>query len=173
MTMDSQNIIRTFLFVAFFSIGAATLSGSILCDELVRYYQNRYLLQVTKETLRRLESLNADYDALLEQLQEEPNIVERLAPATLGTEPKDKETAYPKAKLEQLAAAKKALTDKASSKASEAEIPEWLKRCSRPSQRAILLLSGAFLILASFIWFGPAKENSGIGSQDKTGENMR
>jgi len=158
--LQRQNILRTLLFIVFFSIGAAALSGSILCDDLVRYYRNRQLLKAAEESLRRLETLNADYEALLQQLQEDPNAVKRIAPVTLGTEPEEEDTIYPKATAEQLAAAKKALREEAGLGAAEPEMPGWLMRCSEPAQRIILFLAGAFLILISFICFGAAGQRS-------------
>jgi hypothetical protein len=158
--MRKQNILRTFLFIVFFSIGASALSVSILCDDLVRYYRNNQLLKAAEESLRRLEVLNADYGALLEQLQKEPNAVERIAPATLGTELEAEGTIYPKATAEQLASAKKALSEEASRKVAEPVMPDWLVRCSKPPQRVILFLAGAFLILISFIWFGPVSRKA-------------
>ena len=67
--MQRQNILRTLLFAVFFSIGTAALAGSILRDDLLRYYRNKQLLRSAEETLNKLESLNADYDALLKQLE--------------------------------------------------------------------------------------------------------
>ena len=146
-----------FLFVVFFSIGAAALSGSILCNDLLRYYRNKQLLKTAEVSLNQLESLNTDYDALLQQLQKDPNFVRRIAPATLGTEPEDANTVYPKATTEQLAAARKVLTEDSSQQSTEPIIPDWITRCSEPPQRVVLFLAGAFLILISFICFGPAK----------------
>jgi len=156
--MRRQNILRTLLFVVFFSIGAAALSVSILGDDLLRYYTNRELLETARESLSRLRSLNTDYDALLQQLQKDPNLVRRIAPATLGTQPADANAIYPKATAEQLAAARKALTEDTSHKVAEPVMPDWISRCSRPPRRIILFLAGAFLILISFIWFGPVKQ---------------
>ncbi|MHC4571842.1 MAG: hypothetical protein ACYS0C_07185 [Planctomycetota bacterium] len=102
--MRRQNILRTLLFIVFFSIGAAALSGSILCDDLVRYYRSRQLLKAEEESLSRLETLNSDYEELLQQLEKEPNAVKRIAPVTLGAEPEAGDTIYPKATEEQLAA---------------------------------------------------------------------
>lgn len=156
--MRRQDILRMLLFVVFFSVGAAALSGSILCDDLLRYYNSRQLLKSTEESLGQLKSLNADYDALLEQLQKDPSLVKRIAPATLGTEPADAGAIYPKATAEQLAAARKALTEELNQQPAESIMPDWIVRCSEPHRRIILLLAGAFLILISFIWFGPAKQ---------------
>jgi hypothetical protein len=158
---DMRNtILRMLLFVVFFSIGAAVLSGSILCDDLLRYYHSRQALKAAEVTLNRLKSLNVDYDVLLEQLRKDPDLVKRIAPATLGTEPVGANTIYPKATAEQLAAARKALTEDPNHKLAESEMPEWIIRCSKPPQRIMLFLAGAFLILISFIWFGPAGQKS-------------
>ena len=158
--MLKQNIIRTFLFVAFFSIGAAVLGVSILVDDLLRYYQNRQLLETAKRNLQRLELLNSDYDALLQQLQADANFVKRIAPATVGSEPADTNAVYPKATAEQLAVAQKALSEDLARQRTQPTIPEWLRRCSQPRRRTVLFLSGAFLILISFVFFSPAKEKS-------------
>lgn len=158
--MRRQNILRTFLFIIFFGIGATALSGSILCDDLVRYYHNRHLLKAKPEGTNRLESLIADYDALLVQLEKDPNLVKRIAPATLGTKPDDEEAVYPKATEEQLNAARKVLVQDSNRQVNEPMIPVWLARCSKPPQRITLFLAGTSLILISFMFFGPAKRTS-------------
>lgn len=155
--MRWRNIIRASLFVIFFGIGAAALSVSILCDDLLEYYRNKQFLKTAEESLRKLESLNADYDALLGRLKKDPNLVKRLGPATLGTRPADTNTIYPKATAEQLAAARKILTEDSNQPAAKPATPRWLARCSEPTRRAVLFLAGAFLILISFIWFGSVR----------------
>lgn len=152
-----MNITRTFLFIVFFGIGAASLSGSILCDDLFRYYRNRQLLETSRESLSRLESLNADYDALLHQLEKDPNLVRRIAPAAIGVEPEDANAVYPLATAEQLAAAKKALTEEPSPQLADSMPQQWLTRCIEPRRRIGLSLAGAGLIFVSFICFAPAK----------------
>jgi len=158
--MRKQNILRALLFAIFFSIGAAALCGSILCDELLRYYTNKQLLKVAEESLDRLESLNIDYDLLLQQLEKDPNLVKRLASATLGTHPADANTIYPRVTAERLATARKALAEDSNRRHLKPIVSDWLMRCSGPAQRVILFLSGAFLILISFICFSPAEQRS-------------
>jgi hypothetical protein len=155
-----QNIIRVFLFVVFFSIGASALSGSILCDDLLRYYHNKRLLKDEKELSNKLKSLNSDYDALLQQLKDDPNLIKRIALVTIGKEAGDANTIYPKATAEQLAAARKALTEETSQEPAKETLPRWLTRCREPRRRTALFFAGAGLILISFICFGPAKETS-------------
>ena len=158
--MQGRNAIRLILFVIFFSIGAASLGVSILCDDLVQYYRNRQLLKVTQQSLDRLESLNTDYDALLEQMEKDPNFVKRLAPATLGTKPEDTNAVYPRATPEQLAAARKALMEDPNDQSAGPMLPEWLTRCSEPRRRITLFIAGSFLILISFTCFTPVKQTT-------------
>ena len=142
--------------MVFFGIGAAALSGAIVCDDLLRHYQNRQLLRTAEENLERLTKLNADYDAVLRELKADPDVLKRLAPATLGTEPVDANTVYPRATAEQLAAARRALAKDTSGQPAAPQKTGWLERCSEPRRRIALFASGAFLILISFICFGPA-----------------
>ncbi len=155
--MQGRNIIRVILFVIFFSIGAATMGLSILCDDLVQYYRNRQLLKVTQQSLDRLESLNIDYDILLKQLEEDPNLVNRLAPATLGAEPEDANAVYPKATKEQVEAVRNALKQNTNDQSAVPMLPEWLTRCSEPNRRTTLFIAGSVLILISLTCFNPAK----------------
>lgn len=158
--MRTQDFARAFLFVAFFTIGATVLAGTVLCDDLLEYYNNRHLLSVMQDSLDKLESLNADYDVLLEQLEQDPNFVRRIAPATLGAEPNEPNTAYPPVTPETLAAAKQTLTAQAGHSEPDAPMPAWLNGCCQPRRRGVLFACGAFLVLISFIFFGPAKPAS-------------
>lgn len=152
-----QNVIRMLLFVVFFGIGAAALGGAVLYNDLVGYYQNSQLLKRAQESLDRLGALNADYEALLDQLEKDPNLIKRLGPATLGTEHEDANAVYPKVTPEQLAAARKALSEDLDQQPAGPVIPEWLSRCSEPRWRLVLFCCGAALILLSFVCFSPAK----------------
>jgi len=157
--MQGRKVIQAVLFFLFFSIGAASLSSSILCDDLIQYYQNKQLLRTAQESLERLESLNTDYDVLLERLEEDPNLViDRLAPATFGTESEDPNTVYPRARSRQLAAARKALMEESNGQSAEAAMPQWLRRCSEPRNRMLLFISGVVLVLISFVSFRPAQQ---------------
>lgn len=168
--MQGRKIIQMILFFLFFGIGAASLSSSILCDDLIQYYQNKHLLRTANESLERLKSLNADYDVLLKRLKEDPNlIVERLAPATLGTKTDDPNTVYPRARSRQLAAARKALMDESKGKPAEAAMPEWLKRSSEPRNRILMFVSGVVLVLISFVCFRPAERPFDKQEQQKWG----
>jgi len=156
--MQKRDVILFVFFVLFFSVGATALSSSILCDDLLQYYRNKELLQDAQESLDRLESLNADYDALLQRLEEDPNLIRRLAPATLGPGHQDANAIYPRATAEQLAAARKALMAESNAQSGASAMPGWLSRCSEPRRRTALLVCGVALILTSFVCFRPAKQ---------------
>jgi hypothetical protein len=156
--MQRQSILRVLCFGVFFSVGAAALGAAVLCDDLIQYCQNKYLVQEAQNSLKRLESLNAEYDALLEQLEKDPDLLKRIVPVTLGTEPNDPNTIYPRARARELAIARKALIEEAGQKPSGPAIPKWLQRCSEPPKRIILFMAGAGLILISLVCFTPGAQ---------------
>lgn len=173
--MQRRNVIRAILFVVFFGIGAAALSGSILCDDLVQYYRNKQLLRAAHVSLERLKSLNTDYDMLLEKMEKDPNLVKRIARAILGPavlpETQEPNTVYPRATAELLAAARRVLAKgpnqpsvvgarhsrSAALTGEPPVLPDWLSRCREPRAKIMLFLSGVALVLISFICFGPEK----------------
>lgn len=131
------------------------MGGAVLCDDLILYCQNQQRLSEAELSLERLDSLNREYDALLVQLEKDPNLLKRIAPATLGTEPEDPNAVYPKAKARELALARKALIDLAGESRQEDPVPAWLQRCSEPSRRLGLFVAGAGLVLISLVFFTP------------------
>jgi hypothetical protein len=151
--MQRHGILRFLVFVIFFSSGAAALGGAVLCDDFIQYCRNKHLVRQAESSIHRLESLNAEYDALLDQLESNPDLLKRIAPVTLGTRIEDPNTIYPKAKARELAIARKAVTDQADGESAEASIPRWLQRCSDPAKRIILFISGASLVLISMVCF--------------------
>ena len=156
--MQGHGILRFLIFVVFFSSGAAALGGAVLCDDFIRYCRNKQLVQQAELSIRRLQSLNAEYDVLIEQLESNPDLLKRIAPVMLGTEPNDPNTIYPKARAKELAVARKAVTDQANEDPAEAPIPKWLRRCSDPPKRIILFIAGASLILISMVCFTSGAE---------------
>ena len=158
--MRTESIIRALLFVVFFSIGAAALGVSILCNDLIGYHHVKRQLEEEEYANKKLESLIADYNAVSEQVKSDPNLFKRIAPATLGVEPAEANTIYPKVTPEQSAAARKALSKEENYKKTQPTLPNWLARCGEPRRRIILFLAGAALILISFIFFCPVREPS-------------
>jgi hypothetical protein len=153
--MQSQGVLHFLLFVVFFSVGAATLGGAVLCDDLIVYCRNRQLVKEAEQSLERLDALNSEYDALLGELEKDPNLLKRIAPATLGTAPEDPNAIYPKAKAHELSVARKALLDQAGQDTPASVVPPWLERCSEPSRKLGLFVAGAGLVLISLVFFIP------------------
>jgi hypothetical protein len=168
--MKKQEVQQVLLFALFFAIGTAAVSISLLGGELLRYHQGKELLKKNELFLERLEQINADYNALLKQLHEDPDTVKRLAPASLGIEPEeDKKAAYPKAKLEQLAAARKALMDTAAKEDKMPQEQNWITRCSRWPARITLFFAGSGLIIISLVYFGPSTGKTSLAENNSIG----
>lgn len=143
---------RAILFTIFFSVGALGLALAMLADEFVAAYKSRASLERNVESLAQLELLIDDFQALTEQLQADPNMVQRVAAVTLGTDPNDPNTAYPHAQAAELEAARQAIEDTEEPQTDDV-LPEWLERITEPSRRWALLLAGGFLVLLSFMLF--------------------
>jgi hypothetical protein len=154
--MQSQKILRTILFAVFFCIGAVGLSVSVLCEDLLRYYRNSAALNNAEETLERLKSLNEDYEALLQQLSQDPNLLKRVVAITLRNTTPEPNTVYPEVTPEQLEAARQALMEDAGNKTDQPITPFWLQRSSKQPQKTALFIAGAFLIVISFVCFRTA-----------------
>jgi len=154
--MNKSEIIRIPLFVLFFSVGAAALGLTVLCDDLIRYYRNTQLTEAARKSVEKLTMLNEDYGSLLENIEDDPNFIKRIAPAVSGSEYKDVNAIYPEATARELEAARRAFGNP-EEEDSEPVIPEWLSRCSEPQKRLILFISGILLMLISFVCFRPIK----------------
>jgi len=92
LVMQRQGIFQLLFFAVFFSVGAAALGGAVLCDDFIQYCRNTSLLQEAEASVKQLESLNGEYDALLQELEKDPELLKRIVPVTLGTEPNDPNT---------------------------------------------------------------------------------
>jgi hypothetical protein len=149
--------IREVVFVVFFGIGAAVLSGTVLCDDFLEHFHNKNLLKQAEVGRQRIETLNTDYDELLGRFVGDPCQLARLAPATLGIEPNEPNTVFPRASADKLAAARQALSEEPNEPAPDEAIPEWLGLCCRWPRRQIFFSCGAALVLISFVFFGPPK----------------
>lgn len=152
-----RNFVRLLLFIILFSTGAVSLAVAVLYPDLLRYYRYNQLLRSARESIEQLESLNARYDALLNNIEQDPNILSRAAPAVIGTEPVDANAVYPRATAEELSAAAEALDKNQDNASMELPLPEYLQRLARPQYRIAMFVCGCGLILIAFICFGPAQ----------------
>jgi hypothetical protein len=156
--MLRQSVFHLFFFVVFFSIGAGALGVAVLCDDFVQYCRDKHLVKEAQSSVQRLKSLNADYDGLLEQIENNPDLLKRIAPVTLGTQPDDSNAIYPKARAQELAVARKAVVEQTDQELADAPVPAWLQRCSEPTKRIILFIAGAGLVLISLVCFTPEEQ---------------
>lgn len=155
-----SDIARIAFFMLFFSIGAAAMGLSVLCEDLVKYYSNVELTESAQQSIEKLDNLNEAYDSILQNLEDDPNIYRRIAAPAIGSQYLDENAIYPKTAARQLAAARKALADPNDEEVAELAMPTWLSRCSEPHKRMTLFISGVALICVSFVCFRPLKNFS-------------
>jgi len=164
--MRFSGIKRAFFFIVFFSIGGAAISVSVLGRELFLYVGSRGMLASAEAGKVRLEQLNTDYDILLRQLQTDPNIISRIAPAVLGESGERSGGSLSKQRSKELERLREVLSGSdvaggvrpvsSSAVGSGADgQSDWLRTCIEIRRRTVLFLAGSFLVLISFIWFGP------------------
>ena len=149
---------KDILFIVFFTIGATALCGAILSQELVRYFENIQLLEESTESVEKLESLISDYDELLKQRQDDPNLIKRAIAITMGVDINEPDTVYPKLTANELQAARITLARQQQEKDKKTAVPQLLLRCNEPQRRLGLFLAGASLVLVSFVCFNPGKK---------------
>lgn len=153
-----HNFTKLIFFTIFFSIGTAALTTAVLYQDLLRYYQYNYLLRQAEQSLTNLKELNEEYEELLNNLQADPQMLDRAAMAVLGLKPDDPNSVYPKASPEQVAAAKQALSQASEDKFDQPQIPVWLERIGEPRKRLSLFLTGGALVILAFVGFGTFKK---------------
>lgn len=156
---------RTVLFCLFVGAGLAALTVSILANELLELYRYKVELQKNEELNRRFQKLSAEYEAIIKQIEDDPNILARLAGVGLGAEPDSIDTAYPRVPEHTRLTAEKILLEQRQAGSEEPSPPPWLLRCNEPLARTIMFLCSAGLIIVSFICFGTKKPNEIINNQ--------
>lgn len=146
---------RYIMFCIFFAIGAGAIAVSMLIHpEVTKYYQNISQLNQIDQGNKKIEKLITQYDAQINQIDKDPNLLSKLKTITFGDEPALEGAVLPKASNEQLAIAKEALLQDLQAKENKPPIPLWVQRCSEVTNRKILFVSGCALILTAFIFFG-------------------
>ena len=153
-------MIRTVIFIIFFTIGLIAVSVSALIPDLDQYYQLKAKLVATEKKNDKLQDLVAETDLMIENLSSDPNAADRLAMVTLGYEPNSPETAFPKPKAKTLILARQALKAASHVKDEPVALPAWITRISAPNMRWTLFFAGAALIIISFTCFGPRRNTN-------------
>ena len=156
----SSAILRFVLFCIFFSVGAGAIALSILAEEIEIYFANRRTYARMLETNERIERLIAEYEAQIEQIEQNPEILKKLERITFGAVEGEEESEHPRAAVEQLAAARAALMEEIETKAEEKAIDRWVERIVEPKGRMRLFFAGAGLVLITFMFFGTVREGN-------------
>lgn len=146
---------RALLFSLFFAVGLAAVVAAMLADEI----EGRYLLSGELEQVRRtneeLRLAADDYDAVISRLENDPNLVRRLARVTLGMGDGevDEQTAYPKGGALHRRIAEQIVERRLDSGPHLPDAPGWVRRINEPWRRGALFAAGAGLIIVSFVCF--------------------
>jgi len=157
---------KDIMFIVFFTVGATALCGAILSRELVKYFENTQLLEESTASVEKLESLISDYEELLKQRQDDPNLLKRIVAVTMGSDVNEPKTVYPKLTANELQAAKITLARQQKEIEKKKDIPKFILRCSEPNKRIALFFAGASLVLISFICFSSPEKQPKKKSQD-------
>ncbi len=157
--MQKAEVWRTVFFCLFAGIGLVALTVSILADELLELYLYRLEIQKNEDANRRLQKLSAEYEAVIKQIEEDPNILARLAGVSLGIEPNSVDTAFPRVPEYARLLAEKILLEQQQSNADEPSAPDWLMRCNEPWARMTMFVCSAGLVMVSFVCFGTKKSS--------------
>ena len=147
-----HRVIRVIAFFITFGVGAGTLTLSVLCDDLMAFFSNKQILALEQSKLASVQEKVEVYDALLINMEKDPDVVHRIAPAVLGLESDDPNTAYPLTGIQELAVATQMLQK--DNEAPHAQMPPWLVRCCEYRRRLALFLLGGVLVLIAFACFG-------------------
>jgi hypothetical protein len=156
----SSAILRFVLFCIFFSVGAGAIALSILAEEIETYFANRRTYAQTLEANERIKKLIAEYEAQIEQIEKDPEILKKLERITFGAVEGEEGSEHPRAAVEQLAAARAALLEEIEGKKEESAIDRWIGRIAEPKGRMRLFFAGAGLVLITFMFFGTVREGS-------------
>ena len=147
--------IRFLLFAVFFLAGASAIVLSVLAEpDLKEYYNNRAALAQIQQQNEKIASLTDQYAKLIERIESEPNMLDRVIPLTFGHKPQAADTAFPEVQDQSLQTETDSLLDQIENKPPVSPMPTWFERILEPKIKRGLFLSGAGLILINFIFFG-------------------
>jgi hypothetical protein len=148
--------IRYIVFCVFFAVGVGAIALSFLAGaEMTNYFHSRAALDKTLKDNEKMQSLISQYQDQITLIEREPNVLSRLQDVALGRLPEQREgVVYPDAYNPQLTTVARQVLDEAEPTDPNAGTPAWVGRCAKPKMRSALFLSGAGLILITFMLFG-------------------
>lgn len=159
------SIIRYLFFCIFFAFGASAIAFSMLSDEIAQNYKNTDNLRLIEENSRQIERLLKAYDLQLEQVKNDPQILEKLSERILGTEyDGDTVGADPAATIHERRLATEILNRSSDPNEPVPVLRTFAERATKKHVKQGLFLSGSGLILIAFTFFGAPKQKK----EDKT-----
>lgn len=151
-------IVRYVLFCLFFTVGAGAITLSILIEpEMGTYFQNRQKVEEIGRENDKISDLAAQYQAQIDLLRSEPNVLARLERVTFGRtfqtgNPQDAILPADNQALKETA--QSILKDFQDNTPAQTPLPPWFQRCRQPNTRTALFAAGAGLVLITFQFFG-------------------
>jgi hypothetical protein len=151
-----MRFIRYIVFCVFFAVGAGAIALSFLAGaEMASYFQSRAALDKTLKDNEKIQSLISQYQDQVTLIEREPNVLSRLQDVALGRIPEQHaDVVYPSGYNPKLTAAAKQMLEETEPTDPNALTPAWVGRCAQPKMRSALFMSGAGLILITFMLFG-------------------
>lgn len=164
----TASIVRYLFFCIFFAVGASAIALSILSDEIVQNYKNTEHLKLIEENSQEIERLIKAYDLELEQVKNDPEILERLSRRILGTgSDNGGGGADPMAARQELRIATEILKRNSDPNEATPMLRTYAQRATQKHVKKGLFLLGSGLILTAFIFFGEPKQKG----QEQTGND--
>jgi hypothetical protein len=127
---------------------------------MTNYFQSVAMLDKAVKDNEKIESLIEQYNAQNSLVEREPNVLARLQQVALGQTPTPQEgVIYPSDYNPQLAAMAKQILDENPPVDPNEHLPLWARRCTDVSYRSAMFLSGAGLLLITFMLFGSTRKS--------------
>jgi hypothetical protein len=152
--------LRYITFCIFFAAGTGAIVLSFkIQPEMTNYFQSIALLDKTAKDNEKIQSLIDQYDALNTLIEKEPNVLARLQQLSLGqTPPQQEDVISPSDYNLQLSALTKQVLEENPPSDPNEFIPLWARRSVDVRYRSALFLSGAGLLLITFMFFGSSRK---------------
>jgi len=163
-----MRLVRYVLFCLFFAVGAGAVALAVLADEIRDYCRGRVLLAETLSENEDIRFLTVEYAAQIDEIRKDPNLIRRLERVTLGRQPDEADTAFPRASEELLSEAGSAVLEDLRTDRPTREVPTWVERISEPNIRYSLFFAGAGLVLVTFIFFGAPPKKATEDKQEQS-----
>ncbi len=152
--MRKNNLINLILFMICFTIGISAIFCAICCDEILNYFQQNIRTAQLTEANIAIKEMDQRTIALISQIEENPEILKRLVPITMGIDPNEPNIISPTVSNYNYQLAKGIIATQKKKDIHRTSIPNWLLRCNSPTSRKILFFAGCGMILVCFTFFG-------------------